>query len=157
MSELPQGDVRLLEHEVARKLLESTELARIAYVAKDGTPRVLPMMFHWNGTEVVLPTFGGSAKLAALRARPDIAITIDVPGPPPEMLLIRGRAEITEVDGLLPEYRAAHHRYYGEEQGERNIEAADGPGVRMGRIAVRPAWVGVLDFQTRLPGVLARA
>jgi hypothetical protein len=25
------------------------------------------------------------------------------------------------------------------------------PGVRMARIAVRPTWVGTLDFQTRLP------
>ncbi|MFI7697991.1 pyridoxamine 5'-phosphate oxidase family protein [Nonomuraea sp. NPDC049480] len=157
MSELPQGDVRLLDHEVARKLLTSTELARVAYVAKDGTPRVLPMLFHWNGEELVLPTFSGSAKLPALRARPDVAITIDVPGPPPEVLLIRGRAEIIEVDGLLPEYRAAHHRYYGEEQGERNLAQADQPGVRMGRIAVRPTWVGVLDFQTRLPGILTRS
>ncbi|TMR91716.1 pyridoxamine 5'-phosphate oxidase family protein [Nonomuraea basaltis] len=156
MSELPQGDVRLLEHEVARKLLGSTELARVAYVAKDGTPRVLPIMFHWNGEEIVLPTFSGSAKLAALRARPDVAITIDVPGPPPEVLLIRGRAEITEIDGVLPEYRTAHRHYYGEEQGERNVAHFDRPGVRMARIAVRPSWVGVLDFQTRLPGPLAR-
>lgn len=155
MSELPQGDLGLLDHPVARKLLVSPELARVAYVARDGTPRVLPMMFHWTGEELVLPTFGGSAKLAALRERPDVAVTIDVPGPPPEVLLIRGRAEIVEVDGILPEYAAAHRRYYGEERGARNVAEADRPGVRMGRIAVRPAWVGVLDFQTRLPGVLA--
>lgn len=30
--------------------------------------------------------------------------------------------------------------------------AADHPGVRMARIAVRPAWVGVLDFRPRFPG-----
>ncbi|GGT03823.1 pyridoxamine 5'-phosphate oxidase family protein [Nonomuraea spiralis] len=156
MSELPQGDLRLLGHPVARGLLVSSELARVAYVARDGTPRVLPMLFHWNGEEIVLPTFSGSAKLGALRERPDLAITIDVPGPPPEVLLIRGRAEITEVDGILPEYAAAHRRYYGEEQGTKNVEAADRPGVRMGRIAVRPTWAGVLDFQTRLPGALTR-
>ncbi|MEV4530295.1 hypothetical protein [Streptosporangium sp. NPDC049304] len=60
---LPQGDVRLLDSDVARRLLASKELARLAYVA-----------------------------------------------------------------------------------------AVDHPGTRMARIAVRPTWVGVLDFQTRLPG-----
>lgn len=154
MSELPQGDLGLLDHAVARKLLASAELARVAYVAKDGTPRVLPMMFHWTGEEIVLPTFSGAAKLTALRARPGIAITIDVPGPPPEVLLIRGQAEIVEVDGILPEYAEAHRRYYGEEQGTKNIESMDRPGIRMGRIAVKPSWVGVLDFQTRLPGAV---
>ncbi|MEU0566660.1 pyridoxamine 5'-phosphate oxidase family protein [Nonomuraea sp. NPDC005983] len=155
MSELPQGDVRLLEHEVARRLLASTELARVAYVAGDGSPRVFPMMFHWAGGELMLPTFAGSAKVAALRARPDIAVTIDVAGPPPEVLLLRGRAEVTDVDGILPEYALAHRRYYGQEQGDRNVAQVDRPGVRMARIAFRPSWVGVLDFQTRLPRALA--
>ena len=27
---------------------------------------------------------------------------------------------------------------------------------RMARIAVRPAWVGILDFQTRFPAALAK-
>jgi hypothetical protein len=67
-------------------------------------------------------------------------------------------SELPQGDArLLPEYRAAHRRYYGEEQGERNVAAADRPGVRMGRIALRPTWVGVLDFQTRLPAPLAQA
>jgi len=42
---LVQGDVALLEHETAQRLLGSTELARLAYTALDGTPRVLPMLF----------------------------------------------------------------------------------------------------------------
>ena len=33
---------------------------------------------------------------------------------------------------------------------------ADDPSTRMARIAVRPAWVGVLDFETRLPGPIRR-
>ncbi|MEV4517567.1 pyridoxamine 5'-phosphate oxidase family protein [Dactylosporangium sp. NPDC049525] len=151
VAKVPQGDVRLLDSPVAQRLLSSTELARIAYVASDGTPRVFPMLFHWTGTELVLSTFGG-AKVANLRARPAVAITIDAASTPPEVLLIRGRAEITEVDGIVPEYIMAQHRYGGAEQGAANIAAVDHPGTRMFRIAVRPTWVGVLDFQTRLPG-----
>ncbi|WP_433422045.1 pyridoxamine 5'-phosphate oxidase family protein [Microtetraspora malaysiensis] len=148
---LPQGDVRLLETDVAQRLLHSTELARVAYVAKDGTPRVFPMLFHWNGSEVVLSTFGGS-KVNALRVRPDIAITIDAATTPPSVLLIRGKAEVTDVEGIVEEYAAAQRRYGGEEQAAANIAAVDRPGIRMVRIAVRPTWVGVLDFVTRFPG-----
>jgi PPOX class probable F420-dependent enzyme len=152
---LPQGDVRLLESELAQRLLASTELARMAYVARDGTPRVFPMMFHWTGEEIVFGTFAGARKIRALRARPAVALTIDAGAAPPEVLLLRGSAEITDVDGLVPEYVLAHHRYYGPEQGARNIAEADRPGVRMARIAVRPTWVGLLDFQTRLPAPMA--
>jgi hypothetical protein len=28
------------------------------------------------------------------------------------------------------------------------------PGTRMARIAVRPTWVGVIDFESRLPSAL---
>ncbi|MFB9317160.1 pyridoxamine 5'-phosphate oxidase family protein [Cryptosporangium minutisporangium] len=147
-----QGDVGLLDHPVAKTLLTSTELARLAYVAADGTPRLFSMLFHWSDGELVMATFGGAAKIAALRAAPDVAVQIDVPGPPPHVLQLRGRAELTEVDGLVPEYVLAHHRYYGPEQGAANIAGLDRPGTRMARIAVRPSWVGVLDFETRFPG-----
>ncbi len=51
-----QGDLALLNHPVAQRLLLSTAPARLAYVWTDGTPRVVPIGFHWNGTELVLGT-----------------------------------------------------------------------------------------------------
>lgn len=154
---LPQGDVGLLRTDVAQRLLASRELARIAYVAHDGTPRVLPMLFHWTGEELTLPTFAGSAKVAALRARPDLAVTIDTTAAPPEVLLLRGRVELTDVDGVLDEYVLAHRRYYGDEQAEAAATSAREMGAPMVRIALRPSWVGVIDFQNRLPAPMARA
>jgi hypothetical protein len=71
MTTAAQGAVELLEHDTATRLLNSTEPARLAYVAHDGTFAVA---------------------------------------------------------------------------------GSDRPGVRMARIALRRTWVGVLDFQTRLPG-----
>jgi hypothetical protein len=44
-----QGDLSLLETPVAQQLLESKLPARISYVWTDGTPRVVPHGFHWNG------------------------------------------------------------------------------------------------------------
>jgi hypothetical protein len=158
---LPQGDLGLLESDIATRLLTSTVPARLAYVALDGTPRVLPTWFHWTGEELVMPTFlaaphvrHAAARLRALRANPDAAITIDTESFPPDVLSVRGRASVAEVDGVAPEYALAARRYMGEEAAAGYLAQIDQPGTRMARIAVRPTWVGIIDFQTRLPSTL---
>jgi Pyridoxamine 5'-phosphate oxidase len=159
-----QGDPRLLESDVAQRLLASSIPARYAYTSADGTPRVVPSWFHWTGEELVMPTFISAPhvrhpayRVRDLRANPDVAVTIDTESFPPESLTIRGRAEISEVDGIVPEYALAAHRYLGDEEATAYLAQIDHPGTRMARIAVRPAWVGVLDFQTRLPSALGGA
>jgi hypothetical protein len=161
---LPQGDLRLLESDTAKRLLASTVPARFAYVAADGTPRVLPTWFYWTGEELVMPTFVAAphiqrpaARLKALRANPNVAVTIDTESFPPNVLLIRGRVLITEVQGIVPEYRLAAHRYMGEEPAAAYLAQVEQPGTAMARIALRPAWVGVIDFETRLPDTMTGA
>ncbi|MEV0295448.1 pyridoxamine 5'-phosphate oxidase family protein [Nocardia sp. NPDC050710] len=147
---LPQGDLRLLDTDIARKLLAANIPARIACTAADGTPRVLPINFWWNGSEVVMAGFAPSKKAAMLRANPDVAITIDTNSAPPEVLLIRGRAEVHDIDGLAPEYASAM-RKGGAEQVADYLDFVAGLAPRMERIVVRPNWVGVLDFENRFP------
>jgi hypothetical protein len=156
MPTLIQGDTALLDTDLARSLLASTELARLAYTALDGTPRVLPTWFGWDDGELVMATFAGSARISALRSRPDVAVTVDTPGPPPDVLLLRGRVELTEVDGVLPEYAAMQVRYLGAETAAGALAQVDVPGVRMVRIGLRPSWVGTLDFRTRFPAGFSR-
>jgi hypothetical protein len=158
---LPQGDLGLLRSEAARRLLGSTIPARLAYVATDGTPRIVPTWFHWTGEEFVMPTFVSAphvrhpaARLVALRANPDVAISIDTEGNPPTALTVRGRAVVTEVDGVAPEYALSARRYLGEEAAASYLAMLDQPVTTMARIAVRPAWVGIVDFQARLPSGL---
>jgi hypothetical protein len=158
---LEQGDPRLLETDLAQRLLASTIPARCAYTALDGTPRIIASWFEWTGEELVLPTFlaaphvsHATYRVRALRANPEVAISIDTDSFPPEVLSIRGQAEITEVDGIAPEYAAAARRYMGSEPGDEYLTQIDQPGTRMARVAVRPAWVGLLDFQTRMPSAL---
>jgi hypothetical protein len=160
---LAQGDLRLLETEQAKRLLDAPLPARYAYTATDGTPRVLPSWFHWTGDELVMPTFLAAPhvryparRLAALRRNPDVAVTIDTEAFPPEVLLLRGRAAITEVDGVVPEYALAARRYMGDQAATAYLAQIDQPGTRMARIAVRPTWVGLLDFQTRVPAGFAQ-
>jgi PPOX class probable F420-dependent enzyme len=157
LTDVPQGDLRLLADPTAQQLLRSTELARLAYVAKDGTPRAIPMNFLWTGTEIVLATFATSAKLGALRRRPAVALTIDTAGPPPAVLLLRGSAEIDLVDGAPTEYRDMQARYYGEEQAAAVVAGIERVGARMARIVIVPTWAATMDFQTRFPGGLVAA
>jgi nitroimidazol reductase NimA-like FMN-containing flavoprotein (pyridoxamine 5'-phosphate oxidase superfamily) len=157
---LRQGDLRLLDTELAQRLLHTAIPARMAFVWTDGSPRVVPSWFQWTGSEVVMVTYvAGSnigirhpaSRLAALRANPAVALTIDTDTFPPQSLSIRGRARITEVEGIAEEYAAAAHRYLGEDAATSMLASLDQPGTRQARIAVRPTWVGLLDFVTRLP------
>jgi hypothetical protein len=159
---LSQGDLRLLESDIAKRLLASTVPARFAYVAADGTPRVLPTWFHWTGEELVMPTFvaaphirHAAARIKALRANPNVAVTIDTENFPPNVLLIRGQVSVTEVQGIVPEYALAARRYLGEEAAAAYLAQVDQPVTVMARIALRPAWVGIIDFETRLPDSMA--
>jgi hypothetical protein len=158
---MEQGDLRLLESDAAGRLLTSTIPARCAYMALDGTPRVVASWFEWTGEELVLPTFisaphvsHAAYRVRALRAHPDVAVTVDTETFPPEVLSIRGSAEITEADGVVPEYAQAAQRYLGSEQATAYLAQIDHPSTRMARIAVRPTWVGLLDFQARMPSAL---
>jgi pyridoxamine 5'-phosphate oxidase-like protein len=161
MVQLIQGDLNLLKTETATRLLASSLPARFAYISTDGTPRVVPTWFHWTGDELVMPTFISAphvrhpaARLRALAAHPAVAVTIDTDAFPPEAISIRGTAAMTEVDGVAAEYAAAAHRYLGDEEAAEYLAQIDHPVTRMARIAVRPAWVGVIDFQERLPSAL---
>lgn len=152
-----QGDLSLLEHPVAQELLHSTNPARLAYVWRDGTPRVIPIWFHWTGKEIVLGTPVTSPKVKLLADNTPVALTIDGVAWPYKALSIRGTARVETVDGVAPEYAAAAERYFGPEQGRAWVEQVRGLMPRMTRIAVRPAWVGLLDFETRFPSAIEAA
>jgi hypothetical protein len=131
-----QGSIALLSDPMAQELLRSASLARLGYVWPDGTPRVVPVWFHWNGKEVVL---GTPAKA------------------PYKVLQIRGTAQVETVTGVVPEYALAAERYFGADQGRAWVKQAESMFPRMIRIAVTPTWVGLLDFEKRFPSAIEAA
>lgn len=145
-------DPSQLDDPVAQQLLTSAAPARLAYTWTDGTPRVVPIWFHWNGDAIILGTPPKAPKLKVLSTRPQVAVTIDTTEFPYRVLSIRGRAEVDMLDDVAPEYAAAAERYMGEEQGKAWV--AQLRGQQMGRICVVPEWVNILDFETRLPSAL---
>src|SRR2546421_10565935 len=78
-----QGDVGLLRDPVARQLLQSKSPAHLAYTWRDGTPRVVPIGFHWNGQEIVLATATDAPKTKVLKKGSKVAVSIDRDAFPP--------------------------------------------------------------------------
>jgi PPOX class probable F420-dependent enzyme len=150
----PTGDLSALDDPVAQQLLSSRQVARLAYTWSDGTPRVVPIWFHWNGEAVVMGTPPGAPKLKVLPRRPEVAITIDDEASwPYQALLLRGTARVEPLEDVSPEYAAAARRYFGDEGAEQWL--AQLRGRPMTNVVVRPTWACVLDFVTRLPSALA--
>jgi len=149
-----QGDVALLNDQIAQDLLKSSIPARLAYNWLDGTPRVVPIWFHWDGRDFVLGSPPRAPKLKALRRNPKVALSIDDNAYPHKVLLVRGTAIVEMVPGVVPEYALAAERYFGQEQGKAWAAQMGSMVTEMGRIAVRPEWVGILDFETRFPSAL---
>jgi len=155
MRAVQQGDLGLLQHAAAQELLHSKLPARMAYVWTDGTPRVIPIWFHWNGHEIVMGTPPKAPKLKALARNPKVSLTIDDNTFPNKVLLIRGSARLDPVEGIAPEYALAAERYFSEEQARAWLTQLRQMITSMVRITVTPEWVGLLDFKTRFPSALA--
>ncbi len=149
-----QGDLALLQHPASQELLHSKIPARLAYIATDGTPRVIPIWFHWNGRDIVMGTPPKAPKLKALARNPKVSLTIDDNNFPHKVLLVRGTARLEPVDGIVPEYALAADRYFGPEQGKAWVKKMGTMISSMVRVTITPEWVGLLDFQTRFPSAL---
>jgi hypothetical protein len=149
-----QGSLDLLQNPISQELLHSQIPARLAYVWTDGSPRVVPIWFHWNGREIVMATPPKAPKLKALRKNPKVAITIDNNTFPHGVLLIRGTCRLETIEGIVPEYAMAAERYFDQELAQDWLTRLRGMISSMVRITMTPEWVGLLDFQTRFPSAL---
>ncbi len=151
-----QGDIALLSDPVARELLQSRNLAQLGYVWSDGTPRVVPIWFQWNGHELVFGTFPSAPKLKAIRSGSKLAATI-TSAEPSRVIYIRGTARVEVMDGVVSEYALAAKRYLGDEAGAGWIHQVSSMFPQTTRIILVPEWVGVLDFEGRFPSAIERA
>jgi hypothetical protein len=149
-----QGGLDLLTHPASQEMLHSKIPARLAYVWMDGSPRVVPIWFHWNGEEIVMASPPKAPKLKALAKNPKVAITIDNNEFPHKVLLIRGSARLEAVKGIVPEYIACADRYFDPATAKAWLDQLRAMITEMVRITVIPEWVGLLDFEARFPSAL---
>jgi hypothetical protein len=141
----------------AQELLTTTTAAHLAYEGKDGTPRVIPVGFYWTGRQVIVCTATTSPKVAALSARPDVAVSIDRGDSPggATSLSIRGCAGIEIVDGVAEEYLAMARITMAPAAAAEFEQAVRGMYEQMARIAITPTWARFYDFGAgRMPRFL---
>ena len=100
----------------------SRELAHLAYVLADRTPRCTPIWFHWNGTEVVMASPSQCAQgdhACRVATRPRSRSTR--PSGPTQSWIVRGRVEVDEVEGIAP-------RLYAPPRFGTSAKSRDPPG-----------------------------
>jgi uncharacterized protein YndB with AHSA1/START domain len=146
---------QVLADPVAQALLHSPLVMRMAYTGTDGSPRVVPIGYLWNGTDFVVCTTPKAPKVRALRKDPRVALTIDTDSMPPHVLLVRGTASLEVVQGVPPEFLEASRKTVADAQWQGYEAQVRGLYKQMVRIAIRPTWAKVLDFETRIPQAVA--
>jgi uncharacterized pyridoxamine 5'-phosphate oxidase family protein len=145
---------QVMNDPLAQELMGSNIPARMAYTGNDGSPRVIPIGFHWNGEQLVVCTAPNAYKVRALAANPKVALTIDTNDQPPKVLLVRGTATMDIVDGVPLEYLEGAKKVFDEQQFEAFETQVRSFYKRMARIAITPEWAKLLDFETRIPSAI---
>ena len=149
-SEVTEG----LNRPISQELL-ARDLTRLAYVAKDGTPRTIPTGFVWNGSTIVMCTATNAPKLACLRHNPAVALTIDTEVHPHPAHPRPGRAGRRRLHpGRV--LRGERHTYTmtPEQRVEWEAEVRSLYHEGMVRIVVTPTWAKLIDFETTLPSAV---
>lgn len=141
----------VLGQPVAQELLTGPHVARLAYTGLDGAPRVVPIGFLWNGHDLDMWTLPGAAKVKALAADPRAAVTIDTPGMPPRVLLLRGTTTLTTIDGVPDGYLEAAPKTVPADQLPQWEAGVRALYDQMVRVRFTPSWAKLLDFETTLP------
>ena len=146
----PKSVTTILATPLARELLQSS-LAHLAYIGRDGYPRVIPTGFLWKAEKFVVCTAENAPKVRSLQSDPRVALTIDTQTQPPHILHVRGTAVTEIVNGIPQEYLEASHKYIPREESQAFETQVRALYPRMARITITPEWAKLIDFETTLP------
>jgi PPOX class probable F420-dependent enzyme len=135
---------------VVSGLLDGPNLARLAYVGRDGAPRVVPIWFAYIAGEIVMVTGPKADKVRAIEANGRVALTIDSSTPPYHVLLVNGDATVEPTDGMASEYPDIVRRYLGKAADAYLAPMRERVKTQR-RIRVRIRNYKVLDFVKRSP------
>src|SRR5690242_20409695 len=132
--------MQVLKDPLAQDLLNSNIPARLAYVGLDGSPCAIPVGFLWTGTAFVLGPATNSPKMPALQTHPQVALTLDTNTFPAHVLLVRGRAQVEVVAGLVLEYLAGSQKYVPPEKWAEFEQQVRALYKQQGRITIVCEW-----------------
>lgn len=154
-----QGSLALLSDPVAQELLHGPYPAHLSYVWKDGTARVVPIGFHWNGTEMIMTGTDDAPRNQVIDGQ-KVTVVIDSYTYPFKVLTIRGTVRTERVLQPPGEYAMACEQLMGKEVAAAWL-AGLGPLLpniaAFVKVILTPEWVRITDFETRFPSPVEMA
>ena len=117
---------------------------------------MIPIGFLWRDGRIIVCTATIAPKVAALSARPHVALTIDNDNAAAsKSLSVRGVAAIDIVDGVPEEYLAATAKGIPADQHGQFEAHVRSVYKQMARISIEPRWARYYDFTAgRVPDFL---
>ena len=151
LNESPPGLELPLDDPIVSGLLDGANLARLAYIGRDGRPHVVPIWCMYRPGEIIMVTGPKADKIRAIERNPSVSLTIDASKPPYHVLLIDGEASIEATDGMAEEYPEIVQRYLGEQGAQAYLAPMKERVKTQRRIRVAIQSYRVLDFVKRFP------
>jgi PPOX class probable F420-dependent enzyme len=131
-----RSPMRTMTEEEARAfLLAGTRTGKLATVRKDGRAHVAPIWFVLDGDDLVFTTGADTAKAAAIRRDPRVALLVDDEKPPFAYVLVEGTAATSDnLDEMLSWATRIGARYMGDDVAEQFGRRNAVPGELLVRI-----------------------
>jgi len=96
-------------------ILESRSFAHVATVDDDGMPQVTPVWVEYDGEYVVINSAAGRKKDRNLRARPEVAISVQDPENMYRYVGVQGMVEEVTEEGGDAHINTLAHKYWGRD------------------------------------------
>ena len=101
--------------ENAKKLLQSTSLAHMVTLMKDGSPQVTPVWVDTDGKDVLINVAEGRVKLANIARDPRVALSVTDPDNAYSYVAVRGTVVETTKVGAEAHIDRMAKKYLGLE------------------------------------------
>lgn len=98
-----------------RDILDKRAFVHLATVDADGMPQVTPVWFEYDGEYMLINSARGRKKDRNLRARPQVALSIQDPDDPYRYVGIQGEVVETTEEGAAAHINQLSHKYRGQD------------------------------------------
>lgn len=96
-------------------ILRKKSFAHVATINEDGSPQVTPVWVDYDGEYIVINSAKGRVKDRNMRARPQVAVSVQDPDDPYRYLGIQGVVEEITEEGGAEHINALSRKYQGED------------------------------------------
>lgn len=119
--------------------LTSDEYGWFTTVAKSGQPVPRLVWFYFDGTDIVIYTMAGAAKVRHVRRHPQVSLNLDSDGNGSGIIAVGGVARV-DAEGVDPRADGPYWAKYGAVADQFGLAEAMGTYDTRLRIAVDKAW-----------------